>query len=308
MWAMRLNIVVWGYFKMQILQEILKTQNQHPVEFCAFLGSRTFVPISWMCKKQTSVSHSSTESEIISLDAGLSMDGLLALDLWDLVIEVLRTTHGIPKPTQASIRETGAALQSTPKIKQVLDQNVDRSNVDQVPSNAHLSEKESQLCTFEDNEVVIKMIIKRQKPDDETRVPHTPSYLDGKIQIKYVESKSQLADILAQGSFTRDEWHNLLHLFNIMNDTTFSCSHFSNSHPFLSAGKQSEMSKRSQESSSPGSPTAKANTMLSRLATRRTRYSQVWTLEERSTNFGCCSAQRTSTRARVSLERKMQLT
>ena len=37
---------------------------------CIF-GSRTFVPVSWMCKKQTSVSHSSTESGIISLDAGL---------------------------------------------------------------------------------------------------------------------------------------------------------------------------------------------------------------------------------------------
>ena len=36
---------------------------------CVF-GSHTFVPISWMCKKQTSVSHSSTESEIISLDTG----------------------------------------------------------------------------------------------------------------------------------------------------------------------------------------------------------------------------------------------
>ena len=36
---------------------------------CIF-GSHTFVPVSWMCKKQTSVSHSSTESEIISLDAG----------------------------------------------------------------------------------------------------------------------------------------------------------------------------------------------------------------------------------------------
>ena len=33
---------------------------------CIF-GSHTFVPISWMCKKQTAVSHSSTESEIISL-------------------------------------------------------------------------------------------------------------------------------------------------------------------------------------------------------------------------------------------------
>ena len=40
---------------------------------CVF-GSHTFVPISWMCEKQTSVSHSSIESEIISLDAGLRLD------------------------------------------------------------------------------------------------------------------------------------------------------------------------------------------------------------------------------------------
>ena len=51
---------------------------------CIF-GSWTILPISWMCKKQTSVTHSSTVSEIISLDAGLRMDGSLALDLWDLV-------------------------------------------------------------------------------------------------------------------------------------------------------------------------------------------------------------------------------
>ena len=45
---------------------------------CIF-GSHTFVPMSWMCKKQTSVSHSSTESEIISLGAGLRLDGKPAL-------------------------------------------------------------------------------------------------------------------------------------------------------------------------------------------------------------------------------------
>ena len=44
----------------------------------------------------------------------------------------------------------------------------------------------------------------------------------------------------------------------MMNDTTFPAATFPNSHYFLSAGKQSEMSKRTQESSSPGSPTAKA--------------------------------------------------
>ena len=55
-------------------------------------GSHTFVPISWMCKKQTSVSHSSTESEIISLDAELRSDGIPALDLWDLIVSVLGNT------------------------------------------------------------------------------------------------------------------------------------------------------------------------------------------------------------------------
>ena len=50
---------------------------------CIF-GSHTFLPISWMCKKQTSVSHSSTEDEVISLDAGLRMDGIPALTLWDV--------------------------------------------------------------------------------------------------------------------------------------------------------------------------------------------------------------------------------
>ena len=49
-----------------------------------YFGHRAFVPTSWMCKKQTSVSHSSTEPKIISLDAGLRMDGLPALDLWDV--------------------------------------------------------------------------------------------------------------------------------------------------------------------------------------------------------------------------------
>ena len=63
-----------------------------------YFGSRTFVTNSWMCKKQTSVSHSSTESDIISLDAGLRMDGLLALDLWDVVLEVLRWSNSTKTP------------------------------------------------------------------------------------------------------------------------------------------------------------------------------------------------------------------
>ena len=66
---------------------------------CIF-GSNTFVPISWMCKKQTSVSHNSTEAEVIFLDAGLRMDGIPALDLWVLEIEVFHSSHNQTNTTK----------------------------------------------------------------------------------------------------------------------------------------------------------------------------------------------------------------
>ena len=53
------------------------------------MGPSTFVFLSWMCKKQGAVAHSSTEAEIISLEAALRMEGMAALELWDRVINVL---------------------------------------------------------------------------------------------------------------------------------------------------------------------------------------------------------------------------
>ena len=97
MWVILQNSAGWDCFKTLILQEILKIQNPLLEEHCAFSEVHTFVPISWMCKKQTSVSHSSTESEIISLDAGLRLDGIPALDLWDLIVSVLGNTIQTPE-------------------------------------------------------------------------------------------------------------------------------------------------------------------------------------------------------------------
>ena len=68
---------------------------------CIF-GSHTFVPKSWMGKKQTSVSHISTEAEIKSLDADLRMGGISALILWGLVIEVF---HSAPNKIEQPKKE-----------------------------------------------------------------------------------------------------------------------------------------------------------------------------------------------------------
>ena len=81
MWIIQLNTVDKVCFKTQILLVTLRTRDRlQGIFFCIF-GSHTFVPTSSMWKKQTSVSQSSTESEIIPLDAGLRMDGIIALDL-----------------------------------------------------------------------------------------------------------------------------------------------------------------------------------------------------------------------------------
>ena len=65
----------------------------------SIFGSHTFVvPICGMCKKQTCVSHISTVSEIISVDAGLRMDGIPALDLWDLVFDVFHSNSNQKQP------------------------------------------------------------------------------------------------------------------------------------------------------------------------------------------------------------------
>ena len=171
------NIVVWGTqhnnadldcFGAPIMQETLKTRSQHQEEILCIFGSHTFVPISWMCKKQTSVTHSSTEAEIISLDAGLRMDGIPALDLWDLVIEVF---HSIPNQTNKTkdVREPrwNPSANTQPNMRKQIPTthtNLDLTNMDHVPSSGTPSGCNAMLYVFEDNEAVIKIIIKGRSP------------------------------------------------------------------------------------------------------------------------------------------------
>ena len=76
MWVILPNNADWDCFKTLTLRETLEDSKSTSGGTLCIFGSHTFVPISWMCKKQTAVSHSSTESEIISLDTGLRLDGL----------------------------------------------------------------------------------------------------------------------------------------------------------------------------------------------------------------------------------------
>ena len=147
---------------------------------CIF-ESLTFVPTSWTCKKQTSVSHSSTEAEIISLDAGLRMEAIPAVDLWDLVIEVFHSSQNQLNNTKGQVQ--GNLSRDTPSNKHTQNKtkvptqhdNFDLNNVHCVPLNAKFSRFDAMLYIFCVNEAVIKMIFKGRSLTIERRIPNPKS-------------------------------------------------------------------------------------------------------------------------------------
>ena len=95
-------------------------------------------------------------------------------------------------------------------------------DIDSVPSNVQSARQEALFYVFEDNEAVIKMIIKGRSPTMRHVSRTHRVALDWLI--KYIDTKNQLADILTKGDFTRDEWNHLLNLFNISHFSSTACT------------------------------------------------------------------------------------
>ena len=63
--------------------------------------------------------------------------------------------------------------------------------------------------------------------------------------LKYVNTNQQIADILTNGSFSRERWSQLTHLFNLLTPHSQTSSYFSVL--FSPAQKDDRMSKRNAE-------------------------------------------------------------
>ena len=83
----RLKFAILVFSTMPHVQVTCEIQNQRQEFYCACVDHTRLFP--WICKKQSAVSHSRAESEIISLDAGLRIDGLPALLFWECVVDTL---------------------------------------------------------------------------------------------------------------------------------------------------------------------------------------------------------------------------
>ena len=188
------------------------------------------------------------------MDTGFRLDGSPALELWDLIVSVFGSVSHV-------LDRSGQPDNNVHKHRKSQGNINVMENIDSVPSNVQSFCQEALLYVFEDNEAVIKMIIKGRSPTM-GHVSRTHRVAldwlfdrinpDSKIQIKYIDTKNQLADILTKGSFTCDEWNHLLCLFNI--------SHFS------PAVYSAAMAKRPQQDSGEERVTAKSKPMMNLIA------------------------------------------
>ena len=194
--------------------------------YLCIVGPRTFVPVTWVCKRQTAISHSSTEAEVISLDAALRMEGLPSLMLWELIISVFCPEKGgvqtpsLPKPTRR--RQGYSALSSLLH---------DVGDLDYVPCTIPPSRGIGKCVIFEDNDAVIKQTVKGRSPNMR-HVARTHRVdldwlwerirTDPGVYIRYVGTKEQIADMFTKGSFSADQWGNLLRLAQIGDAKSFT--------------------------------------------------------------------------------------
>ena len=253
MWVILQNNADCDYFKTLTLQEILKIQNLRLEEHYVYFGSHTFVPISWMCKKQTcSFSQLNRIWNYLSghgTEIGrFACSGIMGSNCFCLLEIFLDISDRTGQPDS----EWSQTSQDLITKSMLMRRYWFCSFKCPISSN-----QEALLYVFEDNEAVIKMIMKGRSPTiRHVSWTHRVALdwfldrvnLDSKIQIKYIDTKHQLADILTKGNFTRDVWNHLLNLFNISHFRSTACT--------------AAMAKRSQQESGQERVTAKSRPMM----------------------------------------------
>jgi len=180
--------------------------------YLAIVGPNTFAPVTASCKKQTCVSHSSTESEIVAAEQGIRTEGLQVLAFWELVTELLGTA-----PSKVAETQSGR-----PKD---LEMNPYSENFNPGKYFAYTRKPghTTVLIIAEDNEAVIK-IIKKARSMALRHLPRTHRIdvqwlfevcSHPRVRMLYVNTKQQVADLMTKALNNPQTWDHLLDIAQI---------------------------------------------------------------------------------------------
>ena len=177
------------------------------------VGPRSFVSLNWICKKQGAVSHSSTEAEIVGLDTMVRMEGIPALNLWSQIVDTVQGVVNLGTPAKDASQAAYARYDV-----------ISMEYVDYVPPSLPSFLHNTKLVFMQDNDAVIKMVVKCRAPTLK-HVPRTHRInldwlfercrMDPCVFGRYIHTKQQIADMLTKGNFTAEQWEYLCVLLRL---------------------------------------------------------------------------------------------
>jgi len=180
--------------------------------YLAIVGPNTFAPVTASCKKQTCVSHSSTESEIVAAEQAIRTEGLQVLAFWELVTELLGTSKA----------QTAETRMATPKACE-LNPYSERFDPAKYFAYTRRPKQTTRLIIAEDNEAVIKLV-KKARSMALRHLPRTHRIdinwlfevcAHPRVIMKYVNTKQQCADLMTKALNNPQTWQHLLELVQI---------------------------------------------------------------------------------------------
>ena len=191
------------------------------------VGPNTYYPLNAFSKKQTSITTSSTESEVVAANHGIRAQGLPSLSLWCyLWKEVQANTAGrktrppaeLPKGTDTIVARIDPELD---EIRYGESSHEGRSVADINGLDVHLSDK-FKVQVLEDNQATITIILK----GDSEKLRHTDrtqklsfawmqqQFEKGQFGMINVDTLEQVADIFTKPFSERGKWEHALMLIN----------------------------------------------------------------------------------------------
>ena len=206
------------------------------------LGPRTFVTLGWICRKQTSVSHSAAESGIVGLESVAKLEGLQALMLLEAMHDVISSpaTSDARVPNKSKKASASRdARNACPVLRpETTKTPVQHSpcpmpasiaeklpSIDDIPILSPIGTGRAKLFVMEENDACIKICVKGKSPamrhaSGTHKVNLDWLYervmYDTGVHRRFCPTQLQMADTLTKGSFSSVNGRKLFDLCNIM--------------------------------------------------------------------------------------------
>ena len=190
------------------------------------VGPNTYYPLNAFSKKQTSITMSSTESEVVSANHGVRAQGLPSLSLWIFLwrqVEIDPANHKVRPKTPCPVKIDGVVARVDPELDEIRygENSGGRTIANLQGLNVGLSDK-FQIQFLEDNQATITIVTK----GDSEKMRHTDrtqnisfGWLKQQFEVKHfnmvnVDTSEQVADVFTKPFAEKAKWLHALRLIN----------------------------------------------------------------------------------------------